>query len=345
MTVKRLLLLGVVLAGLAGAAVLSKEVDSSGLRMSDAAARLLDELTAPQKDRAVFAFDDPERTNWHFVPLQKERKPLRKGLPLGEMSARQRDAALALVRAGTSPSGYAKATTIMMTLEAILREVEKGGANVRDPGWYFVSLFGTPSRSGRWAWRIEGHHLSLNFVVDRGRVVASTPAFFGANPAHVLDGDRKGLRALPESEDLARELFASLDAEQTRLALQPRPFEEIEQGKPAPNAGKPVGLPAGKMNDRQRKLLERLLRSYADRMPDDVAAAQMDEVRQRGLDGLYFAFAQDGRKPGRPWTYRVHGPTVMIEFLDVQADSSGNPANHIHSAWRDVRGDFGLPRP
>src|SRR5262249_32433846 len=152
--------------------------------------------------------------NWHFIPLQdQEKKSTRKGLPLAEMNADQRKAALDLLKAGTSPGGDKKATTIM-SLEAILKELEKGGAMVRNPDWYFFSIFGKPSNSGRWGWRVEGHHLALNFVVDGGKVVSSTPAFFGANPAKVKGGPRDGLRTLPEAEDLARDLFNSLDGDQ-----------------------------------------------------------------------------------------------------------------------------------
>src|SRR5207245_808404 len=126
-------------------------------------------------------------------------KPTRKGLPLVEMSDDQRKTAMELVKAGTSTEGYSKATTIM-SLELILRELEKGGAVVRDPGWYFFSVFGTPSKTARWGWRVEGHHLALNFVVDGGKVLAATPTFFGANPAEIKAGPKKGQRTLPEAE-------------------------------------------------------------------------------------------------------------------------------------------------
>jgi hypothetical protein len=344
MTVKRVLLFGVLLAGLAGAVALSKEGESSGLRMTEAAGKLIDSLSDEQKDRAQFQFDAEERTNWNFVPLQKDKKPLRKGLRMDQMSAGQRDLTRNLLRAGTSPSGYGKATTIM-SLESVLADLEKGGANVRDPLWYFVSIFGTPSKTGCWGWRIEGHHLSLNFVVDRGRVTAATPAFFGANPADIRSGDRKGVRTLPEAEDLARDLFAALDEEQVRMALQPKQFEEIEQGKAAAHVGKSVGLPAAKMNDKQRDILKRLLKGYTDRMPAEIGAAQLEEVEAAGVDKVHFAFAQEKDKPGKPYTYRIQGPSFVVEFLNVQADGAGNPANHIHSSWRNLPGDFGIPRP
>jgi hypothetical protein len=341
MTPKRVVLAGAVLAALAGVAVLSKESPSAGEQMVASAAELVGSLNDDQKNLALFAFDDRERTNWNFVPLQDKKKPLRKGLRMDRMTGPQQNSTLDLLKAGTSASGFLKATTIM-SLEVLLRELEKNGANVRHPGWYFLSVFGTPAQTGRWGWRIEGHHLSLNFVIDHGKVVAATPAFFGANPAHVNPADPRSQRTLPEAEDLALELFASLDDGQRKAALQAKQFDEIEQGKPAPTVGAPVGLAATKMTDRQRNGLRRLIQSYADRMPPEVAAVEMDEVKRAGLDAVHFAFARQKDKPGQPYTYRVQGPTFVVEFLNVQADSAGNPANHIHSSWRNLHGDFGL---
>jgi hypothetical protein len=338
MTFKRALLMSALVVGLAGMVCLSKEGDSPGEAMTRVAARLADSLTPEQKSKALFAFDDKERSNWNFVPLQDaQKRPTRKGLRLEEMTDEQRKSTLALLRAGTSEGGYTRATTIM-SLEAVLRELEKGGAMVRNPGWYFLTLFGKPSKEGKWGWRIEGHHLSLNFTLDNRRITGSTPAFFGANPARRRDGSR----TLPEAEDHARDLFASLDADQQRAALQPKQFPEIEQGKPRPNVGEAKGLPAGKMNERQRKVLWALIQSYAERMPAEVAQEELAEVKKAGLDKVHFAFAQDRDKPGKPYTYRVQGPTFVIEFLNIQPDSAGNPANHIHSSWRNLQGDFGL---
>jgi hypothetical protein len=342
MKLKQLLFVGMLAAGLVGAACLSKEEPAPGMRMTDAADKLVASLNDDQKREGLFAFDDKERTNWHFVPLQdREKKPTRKGLRFEHMTAEQQDIAKALIRAGTSGSGFLKATTIM-SLEAVLAELEKKGTMVRKPGWYFVSIFGTPSKTGKWGWRVEGHHLSLNFVVERGKIVASTPAFFGANPADIKSGPKKGQRTLPEAEDLAKELFVSLSDEQRKVAYQADQFDEIEQGKAAPHVGAAKGLAAAKMGDKQRDVLVKLVQSYAERMPPDVAAAQMAEVKSAGIDKIHFAFAQESEKPGKPYTYRVQGPTFVIEFLNRQPDSAGNPANHIHSSWRNLKGDFGI---
>jgi hypothetical protein len=344
MTPKRILIALALTAALAGVAYVSQAPTSAGERMTVAADKFLASLTDDQKKQATFDFDSKERTNWYFVPRQdKDKRPTRKGLPLQDMTAEQKALARELVRAGTSDSGYKKAITIM-SLEAILRELEKNGSMVRNPEWYFFTVFGTPSKAGRWGWRVEGHHLSLNFTVDRGKVLAATPAFFGANPADVKAGPRKGLRTLPEAEDYAKELFASLDEGQKKVAAQDRPFPEIEQAVTKPTRGydRPLGLAAGQLKANQKDTLKKLIEGYAGRMPPEVAARQLADINEAGLDKVHFAFHQAADKRGQPYTYRVQGPTFVVEFLNVQGDSAGNPANHIHSCWRNLQGDFGL---
>src|SRR5262249_53999942 len=157
------------------------------------------------------------------------------------------------------------------SLESMLHDLEKNGAMVRNPGWYFVSIFGTPAKTGKWGWRIEGHHMSLNFTVADGKVQSATPAFFGANPANIKSGDRKGERILPEVEDLARGLFGSLDEEQKKVALQPKDFGEPSASTVSEKVGKPVGLGADKMTAEQKAALTKLLKAYTARMPEDVA--------------------------------------------------------------------------
>jgi len=333
---------GLVLASMAGLAFVAQQGQSSGGNMVDAARAFLASLSAEQKEQATFDFDDKERTNWNFVPLQDNatRKATRKGLPLEAMSPPQKKAALALVKAGTSETGNLAAVTIM-SLEAILHEQEKGRAMIRNPEWYFFTIFGDPSKSGKWGWRVEGHHLSLNFTLDGDQVIASTPTFFGANPAEVKGGPKKGHRTLAASEDYAIALFKSLSEEQRKLAHQTKHFPEPEQKSLRPNVGDPVGLPGAKMTAEQKDTLTKLLKSYTERMPPDIGAIEYKTATREGLDKIHFAYT-GAAELGKQHTYRVHGPSFVIEFKNDQADSAGNPANHIHSAWRRLKGDFGL---
>jgi hypothetical protein len=340
----RLCLLASIVAGLFGMAYLAQEQAPAGVQMADAANKYLDSLTAEQKAKGTFPFDSPERTRWFFVPRQDDkRQPTRNGLRMEEMNDTQREAVLALLKTGTSEAGYKQALTIM-SLEAILNELEKpsGGKMVRNTGWYFVTIFGTPAKTGKWGWRIEGHHLSLNFTIVDGQIQSATPAFFGANPAEIKQGPMKGQRTLAAVDDIPKELVKSLSDEQKKIALQAKSFPEIEANTAA-KVGEPVGLAAEKMTAEQKKILHRLIEAYVHRMPEHIANAQLKLVEDAGFDKIHFAY-QGGLADGDKHTYRVQGPNFVIEFLNEQADSAGNQANHIHSAWRELPSDFGLAR-
>jgi Spy/CpxP family protein refolding chaperone len=343
MTRLRLAALSLSLAGIVGVALVgSSAPDSTGSRMTDAANKFLTSLTPEQKKKVSFGFDDPHRTKWYFTPQQtKDRKYTRKGVPLEEMTAEQKKAAMELLKSGLSAKGYEQATTII-GLEGLLAELEGGkGAMVRNPNWYFVSVFGEPSNTGKWGWRVEGHHLSVNYTLDKGEVVSGAPMLFAANPAEVKDGAKKGLRTLPEIEDHVRALIKSLTPDQDKAAKQPKAFPEIKEGQPKADVGAPVGITADKLTAEQKATLVKLLQAYTDRMPEDLAAGEMKRVKATPDAKLFFAYS-GSPKPGDPYTYRVQGPEFVVEFLNVQADSAKNPANHIHSAWRRLPIDFGL---
>ena len=297
--------------------------------MAEAANRWLDSLTPEQRARATFTFEDDERQNWHFIPIE------RKGLPLREMTPAQKHLASALLSTGLSQQGYIKAETVM-SLEDVLRLLEKGTGPERDPEKYYFSIFGAPSAAGTWGYRVEGHHLSQNYTVVNGRV-AGSPSFFGANPAEVKEGPRKGLRTLAAEEDLGREVIQSLDPEQRKIAVvSPDAYKDIltMSDRQAALKGQPSGLPASKMNLKQFALLMALLEDYARNMPEQIAESREEQIRKAGKD-IYFAWA-GGVEKGQPHYYRIQTPAILIEYDDTQ-----NNANHIHSVWRDFNGDFG----
>ena len=321
------------------------EPKTTGGKMQAAAERFLTSLSPELKQKAAFSFDDKQRLAWFFTPQQKDKQFTRKGARLEEMTPEQRTAAMALLKSGLSKRGYEQATTIE-SMESLLAELEgPKGANTRNPGWYFVSVFGDPSGTGKWSWRFEGHHLSVNYTLEKGEVSSATPLLFGANPADVKTGDRKGLRTLPEIEDYARALIKSLTPEQDKIAKQPAPKNyndlEIKEGQPNAAVGPPVGIASDKLTAEQKETLNKLLDAYIGRMPEDLAQAEVKKVKTTPADKLYFEYT-GSTIPGEPYTYRVFAPEFVVEFLNVQADSAKNPANHIHSAWRHLPKDFAL---
>jgi hypothetical protein len=297
--------------------------------MTECANRFIAALDANQRGKATFAFDIDERMNWHFIP--KERK----GLPLREMTPCQKHLASALLAAGLSQTGYIKAVTIM-SLEDVLKIIESDSGERRNPEKYYFSVFGTPSDGGTWGYRVEGHHLSQNFTVVNGKVIDG-PSFFGANPAEVRQGPRKGLRTLAGEEDLGIELIHTLDEQQQKVAIVDlNAYADIltAASRKAALRGQPSGLSASKMNANQFDALMTLMEEYARNVSDELAEGRREQISKAGRN-IYFAWS-GGISPSDPHYYRVQTPSFLIELDDTQDD-----ANHIHSVWRDFRGDFG----
>jgi len=297
--------------------------------MADAANNLLASLNSDQKSKAVYEFSNDERYDWHFIP-----KP-RKGLPLKDMTAAQRALAHALLSSGLSQRGFAKAETIM-SLDQILFDLEGKGSRPnsppRDAELYYFTIFGQPG-SDPWAWRVEGHHLSLNFVVNKQEVLAVTPSFFGANPARVLDGPRKGLRVLGQEEDLARDLVHSLTDSQRSIAIitNAAPRDIITGNSRKAQALEPIGIASGVLSDDQRVKLLKLIEEFVDRYRPEVA----DLFKTFRPSTISFAWA-GGTEPGQGHYYRIQSSRFLIEYDDTQ-----NDANHIHTVVRDLANDFG----
>lgn len=300
-------------------------------KMADAATDFILSLDTPQRKKAVFEFDDPYRVQWDFLPVAMIG---RKGVALTTLSDRQKRLAYKLLESSVSRSGNKKLHDII-DLERVLLELT--GSDIRVPELYHVMIYGEPSDQGTWGWRFEGHHISLHFTIVEGEQIAVAPRFLGTNPAHVKEGDRKGLRVLGEEEDLARELMKSFDDRQRPMAhFQSIAYPEIVTNR-ATEVGPlaPVGILAARMYPFQKALLEKLIYTYASTMPLELAKERLQKIHNAGFDKIRFGWA-GGIELDEPHYYRIQGPTFLIEYDNVQ-----NNANHAHTVWRDFNGDFG----
>jgi len=302
----------IVLSGLVAALVGAlAAAERSSATMAAAATRFLAGLTPEQRQQASFPFTADERLHWHFIPTEMFA---RNGLTIKAMTEPQRKLARDLLRAGLSQRGYLTATSIM-DLETVLGEIERAarqqnpprqGATplVRDPEKYFFSIFGTPSAKDTWGWRVEGHHVSLNFTVVNGTLVAGSPSFFGSNPAEVRDGPKKGLRILGAEEDAARALLDALDAPQREKATLAKvaPNDMVTMNKNDIDPLAPAGITADGLNAKQRDLLMKLIDVYAGAMAGDIAADRMSRLRKAGL--------RRSRSPGRARSKKARSITT-----------------------------------
>ena len=318
----------VCLVALLGTIAYSQQPTDPASAMTTATLRFLDTLSEEQERAVRFPFDGEDRLDWHFIPRD------RKGVPLKLMTASQRSAALDMVRTGLSEAGFTKAEAIRQ-LEQILFELE--GRDIRDPDLYYFMIFGEPGRGNTWGWRYEGHHLSQNWTIVNGNAVAASPQFFGTNPAEVQEGPRRGQRVLGSEEDQARALLASLSAGQRSAAMlsEEAPRDILTAAEREVAMLEDLGVSHADLDASQREALWAIVEEYARAQPAPTAEARLAEVRGAGLDNIKFGW-MGGPDKGDPHYYRIQGPTFLIEYDNTQ----GN-ANHVHSVWRDFRGDFG----
>ncbi len=292
---------------------------------------LLESLDTKQVQKLSFDFSDASRKDWHFVP--KERR----GLAIGEMRTDQRLLAMALLQTALSHRGYVQSVQVM-ALEQVLHEMENKNPT-RDPNKYHFFLFGDPSLTESWGWRVEGHHLSLNFTIVGGQKVVVTPSFFGSNPAEVQSGPMKGLRVLSAEEDLGRTLVNQLSKTQQQQAIiSAKAPRDVINGpdRDTPATLKPKGLCYSEMTAEQQTLLVTIVDQYVGRLRRELAEQDMKRIHAAGLENLYFSWAGSTQK-GKPHYYAVQGPTFVMEY-----DNTQNKANHIHTVWRDLQNDFGV---
>ena len=333
--------LAVLVCGAMGSTIASQR---TGAAMTKSATAFLDSLTPEQREKAADPLNSPDRTHWNFIPTNMFP---RQGLPIKEMTEPQRKLAHELLKAGLSQRGYLTASSIM-DLETVLGALEaaqraaaaqppRNAPLVRDPERYFFSVFGTPSATDTWGWRVEGHHVSLHFTVVKGTMVANSPSFFGSNPAEVREGPKKGLRLLAAEEDAARALVDSLDATQKTKAIfdATAPNDMVTMANVNISPLSPTGLGADAMTPAQRDLLMKLIDVYAGKMAADIAAERLEKLKKAGIEKIGFAWAGETTK-GKKHYYRIQGPTFLVEY-----DNTQNDGNHIHSVWRDFNGDFG----
>jgi hypothetical protein len=298
--------------------------------LSDAANALLAGLDADQRAIVQYEFDDEERWDWHFIPRK------RPGLSFNDLRKEQYPLIQNLLKAGLSEGGFKTAETIR-ALEGVLRQMEGPQATHRDPLDYHVSIFGKPDKNGTWSFRYEGHHLSLHWTIVKGKAIASSPQFLGANPGDVPEGPHKGLRALGALEDLGRDFVTALDKEQRQAAIisAEAPKDILSGTERDAIAQDDLGIAYDDLSEAQQQQLFGLIEAYANIQRPEIAAQRLSRIRKADINAIKFAW-MGGAERGAPHYYRVQGKTFILEYDNVQ-----NGANHPHTTWRDFHGDFG----
>jgi hypothetical protein len=286
--------------------------------MANAATQFLNGLSEAQRATARYAIHDAEYLRWHWTTTNTFP---RNGLALRDMDAKQRESALALLRASLSEAGFRKALDIMQL------QPEIGG----DPENYYVTIFGMPG-DATWSWRFEGHHVSRRFTIS-GDKITTTPFFHGVWPTV----SEAGKVIMQREEWAARELVRSLDATlRSQVVFQEKALtRHVTWNENYVQPLEAVGAPLAALNSEQQGLTWEIVQAWMGSQAEAVSKAHLERIQAHGLDAIRFGWA-GSLEERRPHYYRIQGPSFLLEY-----DNTRNGSTHIHSVWRVFAEDFG----
>jgi hypothetical protein len=295
--------------------------------MRAAASTLLAGLDEPHAALAHLPFEDDQSRRW--IEYRPQQRP---GASLSDLDAAGRKAAHRLLATGLSPYAYAQAMTIISLEETLDRR--ENWARGRHSNDYWVVVFGDPDGDQPWAWRFEGHHLSVTMTV-RGEDVSPAPVFLGANPARVTYAGRDVVRPLAPEEDLARDLLDAMgDGGRAQAVVADQAPADIRSSvRPQVQVPiEPQGIAATRLDPTARALLDQLVGLYLGRLPGELAGREIARVER---DQLHFAW-EGPLRPGQRHYYRIQGPDLLLEY-----DNTSEDGNHAHTVLRRPYSDFG----
>lgn len=321
--------------------------------MQEATEAFLASLDVEQRAKATTSLNDnTARTNWSNLPVNMAP---RAGVSVEEMSGEQRRAFHAMMAAAFSSQGYLKTTTIFWHEDVLHSIVADFLASMQDDDprkaqglqfienydseLFFVSVFGDPS-SPNWGWTVTGHHYAANFTVADGKI-AFMPLFLGANPQVVTTGKYAGWRILQHEADRAFALLDTLDDRQLGTAVISNAVDAEVFAGPGARLGNdaPVGIKASGLTPIQRRLLRGVIDEYLADASDEAALRQRNAIAQDGLEALHFAWWGPTDDPAARYMFRVHGPSILIDYVRERSADGGY--NHVHSIARDPSNDYG----
>jgi hypothetical protein len=346
----RNLLLLLVLAVLATSALLismqrAPEGTDATMKAVAAAQTFLGTLDERQRKVVNVDLNEDTRTKWNNLPTGIA--PPRNGIRLGVMTPAQQEAALKLVSAPLSPSGYQKVINIVNGDDVFDKKMARtlrareNTTPLFGRGEFYVAILGKPSTTAPWMIQFGGHHLGINITLVGSQHVI-TPSHTGAQPAtYTMNGVT--IRPLGKENDKAFALINGLSPAQRKQAMLDYYVADSVFG-PGHDGEviQPEGVRAATFTPGQQAMLLDLIQEWVSIINETDAKARMAEIKT-SLPDTFFAWSGPTTN-GSAAYFRIQGPTVEIE-LSPQCpsapcgDEKPSP-EHIHTFYRDPTNEY-----
>lgn len=308
------------------------------------AVNILDSMTDLQKKRVSYDINDSARVKWNNLPVGLRA---RAGVNIGAMTEGQRIQLHRLLSVSLSSQGYLKSTGVFH-LDNLLNQMydslklrgvvdERTYKFLMDLQWshknFYLAFFGDPRKDEVWGYKVEGHHLSLNFNFVKDKV-SVTPFFIGSDPAEYRILEYAGWRLLGQEDDLGLQLVNSLTPEMRKRATWDTvvPGDIITGAESGKRLIRPWGVKGSEMNAAQRDLIARIIREYVFNFEWDKANEEYNKIMKQGLKDVYFGWIGPYTEEKSHY-YMLSGPGFLIEM--------DNRGNHIHTIWREKGNEYG----
>ena len=297
-------------------------------------------LDSATKAKVTYAFTDNEsRQTWSNYPAQQVP---RKGIALADLSAKQKTAALAVVKTMLSAEGYSQVQTIQAADDWLKQNSASGTDSFGSDTDYYIAVYGTPSTTDPFMVQFGGHHLARNYTY-KGTTASITPDFTGTEPKTFTIA---GTTVEPMKEKAAT-LFAAVDSLSTAQKADAElsgTINDILMG-PGVDSGKfpaSEGVLVGSLSAAQKKLVLAAIAAWVDDAAPGEAASLLKTYESQ-LDRTRIAYANSTTVDGESTYLRIDGPRVWIELTNTRSQSTPNV--HYHGVWRDKADDYGSTNP
>lgn len=299
----------------------------------DAAKAFLDSVEQKQYERVMYSFtDDNQRENWSNLPVGMVP---RGGLRWGDLSDKQKSAAMDLLKAALSKEGVQQVVDNMNGDEYL--RINGGGRNSFGSDEYFISFLGEPSTTSGWMFQFGGHHLAINVTIV-GDGLTMSPSLTGGQPID-FEWEGKQVRQVADEEDAAYAFVGSLSKAQKKKAVLAGKYGDIKFG-PGASKIKPStdGLQATELDEKQTALLKALIATRIGVLNVTHAKIEMDNI-VADFSNTWFSW-KGPTEVGGDASFRIESPSILMEYSPQRL--GGVPTNHIHAMYRDPSNDYGL---